>query len=167
MPKSLSTSMSKSLYIPNPLHCFDVRGLAMSRAVAFVHLSVSTTEGHVGKHCTEPSLCVNCHDAASHKASDINCPMYLKEKEILRIKYTENISFHCQSKKKKEKSSKSTSPARSQSASPRGTSPSPTPHPQVEETGLFDRSFLSQNQISLDAWRIWRLQHSLLYDLVQ
>ncbi len=84
-----------SLYIPNPLRCFRCQrfGHGQGSCIRTPRCVNCTGCDHVSDHCTEPSRCANCPDGASHKASDRNCPMYLKEKEILRIKYTENISF--------------------------------------------------------------------------
>ncbi len=83
-----------SLCIPNPLRSFRCQRFGHGQS-SYIRTPrcVNCTGYHVSKHHTEPSRCANCPGGAFHKASDRNCPMYLKEKEILRIEYTETISF--------------------------------------------------------------------------
>ncbi|VDI49927.1 Hypothetical predicted protein [Mytilus galloprovincialis] len=49
-------------------------------------------EGHEGTNCnSESSKCVNCGE--SHFSSSRDCPAYLKEKNIIKIKTERNISY--------------------------------------------------------------------------
>ena len=49
-------------------------------------------ENHKIEDCTSSvTFCINCE--GNHQSSDKKCPEFLNQKEILRIKYTENISF--------------------------------------------------------------------------
>jgi len=82
-----------SLYIPNPLRCFKCQ-----------------MYGHGSNHCNGLERCSKCgenhrlevctagkphciHCKTEHAASDRNCPKYVLEKLISKVKYTENISF--------------------------------------------------------------------------
>ncbi len=81
-------SAKVSLYFRNPLRCFRCQRFGHGQGSCIrTPRCVNCTEYHVSEYCTEPSRCAHCPHGASHKASDGNCPMFLKEKEILRIKY--------------------------------------------------------------------------------
>lgn len=79
-------------YIPNPLRCFNCQ--------KFGHGSVGCTNKPVccncgeGKHestCTRSPICCNCQ--GNHAASSKDCPVWIKEKEIQRIRATKKISY--------------------------------------------------------------------------
>ena len=80
-------------YIPNPLRCFKCQayGHGTNKCTKDVRCS-RCGEGHASEVCTaDEPFCIHCRD--KHTASDRTCPKYLKEKEIQRLKFTENISF--------------------------------------------------------------------------
>ena len=83
-----------SPYIPNPLRCFCCQ--------KFGHHENNCRNppvcGHcagVGNHCegacSKPAKCANCGDP--HPAFSNKCPIWGKEKEVTRVKFTNNISY--------------------------------------------------------------------------
>ncbi|XP_033744306.1 uncharacterized protein LOC117330192 [Pecten maximus] len=84
-----------SAYIPNPLRCRNCQkyGHHEDRCGRNTVCEHCGREGHtdnaqcniVGKRC------INCQ--GNHAASSRDCPAWKKEREVLRVKYTENISF--------------------------------------------------------------------------
>ncbi|MES9951107.1 MAG: hypothetical protein ABW118_19285 [Candidatus Thiodiazotropha sp.] len=83
------------VYIPNPLRCYRCQMFGhhednCRRSGNCVNCGEPqhTTED---TKCTQQSKCFNC--SGNHAANSRDCPSWLKEKEIMRIKYTRNISF--------------------------------------------------------------------------
>ena len=82
-----------STYIPNPVRCFKCqkfghgRGQCKGREICFR----CSEEGHDGINCTNTIKCYNCKE--SHMSSSKDCPIYKKEKEILKIKTEKNITY--------------------------------------------------------------------------
>lgn len=80
-------------YIPNPLRCFNCqqfghhRNNCRRRAVCPKCGSLDHNEAS----CTGTPQCVNCKGA--HSAFSRDCPEWVREKEIQKIKCTNNISF--------------------------------------------------------------------------
>lgn len=80
-------------YVPNPLRCYKCQeyGHGSNKCSRNVRCS-RCSKDHSSEVCsTEEPLC--CHCSGKHPTSDRNCPRYLKEKEIVTLKYKENISF--------------------------------------------------------------------------
>lgn len=90
-----------SPYTPNPMRCWN--------CLQFNHLKTSCKAkaricGNCGdefhlienERCQKPPKCVNCF--GDHSSFDKNCPIYIKNKEINRIKVTELVSFNEASK---------------------------------------------------------------------
>lgn len=85
-------------YIPNPMRCWQ--------CLKFNHTKTSCTaksrvcgncseEYHLTeeeKECTKTMKCVNCF--GDHHSLDRSCPVYIKNKEINKIKVTEKVSFN-------------------------------------------------------------------------
>ena len=83
------------VYVPNPLRCYNCQ--------MFGHHEDRCTKQSVCKRCgqrgsdhdqqacNEDPKCANCSEA--HPAYSKTCSAWKREKEILRIKYTQNISF--------------------------------------------------------------------------
>lgn len=80
-------------YIPNPRRCFKCQ--------RFGHGSLScrgrqtcakcSSHEHPSDNCVETPHCANCE--GGHAAYSRTCPIWKKEKEIVTLKVTENISF--------------------------------------------------------------------------
>lgn len=81
-----------SPYIPNPLRCYKCQeyGHGASKCARTERCS-NCGGNHSNQGCTVEPSCVHCH--LKHPTTDRNCPRFLLEKEIQRIKYTEKISF--------------------------------------------------------------------------
>ena len=98
------------VYIPNPLRCFDCQ--------KFGHHETSCTNqmicGRCGDHahpqvveCSADPKCSNC--SGPHESRSRECPTWKFEREVLKIKYTLNVSFPEARKLAKDKSSSKTS----------------------------------------------------------
>ena len=82
------------VYIPNPLRCFNCQQYGHHEDRCKNH-PVCTKCGEQAKHheslCKNPTKCANCGE--THDANSKECKIWQKEKEILRVKFTRNISF--------------------------------------------------------------------------
>jgi hypothetical protein len=81
------------LHIPNPMRCFVCQRFGHHRYNCRRKLTCARCgkEGHEDTSCEATPCCVNCGEA--HNAYSKDCPRWIKEKEIQRIKCTMNISF--------------------------------------------------------------------------
>ena len=81
------------VYIPNPLRCYKCQryGHGVSRCTNGHICHRCGSDEHEGFDCKEAPHCVNCKGA--HMASSKDCPIWIREAEICRIKTTQNISF--------------------------------------------------------------------------
>ena len=87
-------SVNVELYLPNPLRCYKCQayGHGSSRCTRNERCS-KCGENHSNSVCTETEpKCLHCN--GKHETSDRKCPTFLLEKEIVKLKYTENISFY-------------------------------------------------------------------------
>ena len=100
LPKHVFIGYEKvevAVYIPNPLRCYNCQkfGHHEDRCKQKQVCSYCGREGHTDKDdgdCNAISpRCVNCE--GTHPAYSRQCKSWYREKEILRIKHTENISF--------------------------------------------------------------------------
>ncbi|MES9994362.1 MAG: hypothetical protein ABW098_20625 [Candidatus Thiodiazotropha sp.] len=98
LPKQLKVAFLRvpvDAYIPNPLRCY--------RCQLFGHhedrCKKETICANCGQpqHCADetdcknPAKCYNCKE--DHPANSRHCQAWLTEKEILKVKYTRNVSF--------------------------------------------------------------------------
>ena len=83
-----------SPYIPNPLRCFNCQKFGHHENNCKNLLTCVNCAG-LGDHhegsCNKPVKCANC--GAPHPANSNKCPVWKKEKEVTRIKFTNNISY--------------------------------------------------------------------------
>ena len=81
-------------YIPNPLRCFQCFrfGHPKERCKRTAICAKCGSEDHTDdRQCTKEAKCVNC--SGDHSAFSKDCPKWLEEKAIQKLKTTENISF--------------------------------------------------------------------------
>ena len=83
-------------YIPNPRRCFKCQRYGhvsknCKRPAACAKCSSSVHTHSRDDPCSLPAHCVNC--GAAHAAFDKTCPKWILEKEVMRLKATQNISF--------------------------------------------------------------------------
>ena len=82
------------LYIPNPLRCYSCQEFGHSRKYCkkTPRCWKCGGEGHDGGECTsESSCCVNCK--GDHYSSSKNCPVWIVEKDIQRVKAEKAIPY--------------------------------------------------------------------------
>ena len=81
------------LFIPNPLRCFKCQkfGHGKDRCRAEVACFRCGQKGHDNTACQNDPKCINCQ--GDHMAISKNCPVWIKEKEIQRVKLERQISF--------------------------------------------------------------------------
>ena len=81
------------LYIPNPLRCSQCQkfGHTKNSCKRKAVCAGCGKEGHSLDDCTNEPQCVNCE--GDHYATTKDCPKWEFEKKIIKLKYTENISF--------------------------------------------------------------------------
>lgn len=97
LPKTVKVAYFRvdvEIYIPNPLRCHNCQkyGHHEDRCTKDpVCPKCGQITGHLASTCRSEANCVNCGD--KHSADSKECPIWHKEKEILRVKFTRNISF--------------------------------------------------------------------------
>ncbi|MCU7858551.1 MAG: hypothetical protein KZQ86_01700 [Candidatus Thiodiazotropha sp. (ex Lucinoma kastoroae)] len=98
LPKQLKVAflrVSVDVYIPNPLRCYQCQlfGHHEDRCNKTTVCANCGEPEHCSdaKNCTNTAKCVNC--SGNHPSNARECQAWNKEKEILKIKYTRNISF--------------------------------------------------------------------------
>ena len=84
------------MYIPNPLRCFECQrfGHHEDRCTAAPVCAKCGKEGYCGprsENCKGTIKCVNC--GKDHPAYSNKCEVWLKEKEIIKLKVKNNISY--------------------------------------------------------------------------
>ena len=82
------------VYVPNPLRCHNCQkyGHHEDRCSKDPICSkCGQTREHLESRCSNELHCVNCDE--KHSADSKECRIWHKEKEILRLKFTRNISF--------------------------------------------------------------------------
>ena len=80
-------------YIPNPQRCFQCQkfGNTKNSCKAKAVCAGCGKEGHTLDDCTNEPKCVSCE--GEHNATSRDCPKWELEKKIIKLKYTEKISF--------------------------------------------------------------------------
>ena len=82
------------VYVPNPLRCHNCQtyGHHEDRCSKYPICSKCGQTGeHLESRCSNELHCVNCGE--KHSADSKECRIWHKEKEILRLKFSRNISF--------------------------------------------------------------------------
>ena len=97
LPKTVKVAyfrVNVEIYIPNPLRCHHCQKYGhhedrCSRDPVCPNCGEMTS--HSEKDCQKTPKCINC--GQNHNANSKECQIWHKEKEILRVKFTRNISF--------------------------------------------------------------------------
>jgi hypothetical protein len=80
-------------FIPNPLRCFKCQ--KFGHHVSTCRQEAKCAKCGLGDHgtepCTNPAKCINC--SGNHPAFFNTCPVWQKEKEICKIKTTQNVTY--------------------------------------------------------------------------
>ena len=82
------------VYIPNPLRCYNCQVFGHHENKCGRHpvcCNCAQPEHCASGQCDKPAKCVNC--SGDHPANSKECPQWEKEKQILKIKCEQNISF--------------------------------------------------------------------------
>ena len=82
------------VYIVNPLRCYNCQVFGHHENKCGRHpvcCNCAQPEHCASGQCDKPAKCVNC--SGDHPANSKRCPQWEKEKQILRIKCEQNISF--------------------------------------------------------------------------
>ena len=96
LPSSIKTGfcrMAVELYVPNPLRCYKCQKFGHGSRACRGHLIcyVCGSDEHESFDCERQPKCANCK--GSHKADSKQCPSYIREAAIIKLKYKNNISF--------------------------------------------------------------------------
>ena len=91
--KVMYQRLTVKTYYPNPLRCFKCQGYGhhVSRCQREAKCVNCGEEGHEKEDCKNIPHCANCK--GPHAANDRDCTTWTDEKEIIRIKVDEGISF--------------------------------------------------------------------------
>ena len=85
------------LYVPNPLRCFNCQKVGHHENNCPADLgSVCEKCGtgnhdHLASQCKKPAKCVNCGENHMSRSSD--CDVWKKEKEVMKIKVTQRLTY--------------------------------------------------------------------------
>ena len=124
-------------YIPNPLRCFQCQEFGHSKRFCKKQLRCwkCGDEGHDGNDCSsEKKCCVNCK--GEHYSSSKTCPVWIKEKEIQKVKAEKNIPY---GEAKRLVSPPSSSPATTSYASAARSSPKRSIECQTPDFWMNDK----------------------------
>ena len=84
-------------YVPNPMRCFACQRFGHTKTYCRAKpvCGRCASPQHLSEQCeAENPLCANCGpNQAPHASFDRSCPTFLKEKEIVALKATNNVSF--------------------------------------------------------------------------
>ena len=85
--------VNADVYIPNPLWCFRCQKCGHGKMNCKKELTCFRCgqTGHDGLECQEPHKCANCD--GNHMATSRGCPLFLKEKEVQRLKTEKKLTY--------------------------------------------------------------------------
>ena len=97
LPKNIKVGfyhMKIDVFVPNPLRCFKCQrfGHGQTNCKSSEACFRCGEEGHDGKNCHKEHKCRNCK--GDHMASSKKCPIWMKEKEIQKVKSEKRIPYH-------------------------------------------------------------------------
>ncbi|XP_071118321.1 uncharacterized protein [Haliotis cracherodii] len=81
------------VYVPNPLRCYKCQHFGHgAKTYTFSTICARCSGSHESTERTAAIKCANCK--GDHLASAKLCPAFLLQSQVLKIKHTNNISFH-------------------------------------------------------------------------
>ena len=85
--------LAVSQFFPNPLRCYKCQrfGHHKDKCRSDIACQICSEVGHDTRECQKPPKCRNCE--GSHSPNAKECPAWKKEKEIVKVKTENNISF--------------------------------------------------------------------------
>ena len=97
LPKNIKVGfyhMKIDVFVPNPLRCFKCQrfGHGQRNCKSSEACFRCGEEGHDGTTCHKDHKCRNCK--GDHMASSKKCPIWMKEKEIQKVKAEKRIPYH-------------------------------------------------------------------------
>jgi hypothetical protein len=96
LPKNIKVGfyqMKVEMFVPNPLRCFKCQrfGHGQTNCKGSETCFRCGEEGHDGKNCNREHKCRNCK--GDHMASSKKCPIWIKEKEIQKVKIEKRVTY--------------------------------------------------------------------------
>ena len=82
-----------SPFVPNPIRCFKCQklGHGSNDCKGNPRCRKCGQEGHINDDCINDACCVNC--SGPHEALSKQCPVWIREKGVLKIKTIEKVSI--------------------------------------------------------------------------
>ncbi|XP_048251812.1 uncharacterized protein LOC125379948 [Haliotis rufescens] len=110
LPSSIKAgyfNIGVDVYIPNPLRCFKCQQFGHgAKSCRNKQVCSRCSQNHDGTECTESIKCANC--SGEHMSFSKSCPSFVRQTKILKIKYSNDISFADAKKLLEKESSPST-----------------------------------------------------------
>ncbi|XP_055944602.1 uncharacterized protein LOC129975564 [Argiope bruennichi] len=96
LPDSIKAGYMKLVvrpYVPNSLRCFKCQcfGHSKTNCRGILTCARCAAAGHEGNECLQKEKCINCK--GDHTSFSRVCPKWKLEKEIISVKFAQNISF--------------------------------------------------------------------------
>ena len=96
LPSSLKVgylNVRVDMFIPNPLQCYNCFRYGHHERTCTLQSVCRCCGTHHDdiQNCTKVTKCSNCKEA--HSSTARSCPRWVTEKEVLRVKYTQSLSF--------------------------------------------------------------------------
>ena len=127
---------NKKVYFPNPQRCFNCQKYGHNKIFCRNEPKCAKCgqAGHDDHECENEAKCANCN--GDHPACVRSCPKWEIEKEVIKVKYQNNIPFH---------------EARQQVEGP-VTDPSKNSYPTVPKSYQWTSNIKAPNTFKTEEW---------------
>ena len=127
---------NKKVYFPNPQRCFNCQKYGHNKIFCKNEPKCAKCgqAGHDDHECENEAKCANCN--GDHPACVRSCPKWEIEKEVIKVKYQNNIPFH---------------EARQQVEGP-VTDPSKNSYPTVSKSYQWTSNIKAPNTFKTEEW---------------